>query len=109
MSRASAYVNKPDEQTLGRIAELMDGGRRMLLVQTVGPTVRVVKEDGSGRKYKVVIGSKQMCSHCRYSEGLCVHILFVMLKVLRIPRDNPVVWQQSLTDNEIDNVLSVML
>ena len=107
MSRSGPYVNKPDQQTLDRIAALLDNGRRMFLVQTVGPTVRVIKEDGSDRKYKVVIGSRQMCSHCRHSDGLCSHILFVMLKVLRIPRQNPVVWQQSLTDNEIDQILAV--
>jgi E3 ubiquitin-protein ligase ZSWIM2 len=80
----------------------------MLLVQTVGPTVFVVKEDGSETKYKVIVGSKQMCT-CRQSSSgssLCVHILFVMLKVLRVPRENPVLWQLSLTDNEVDQVLA---
>ena len=36
---------------------------------------------------------------------LCVHILFVMLKVLRVPPRNPLVWQLSLTDRELDEVL----
>ena len=36
--------------------------------------------------------------------GLCVHILFVMLKVLRLPVEGPLVWPNALTDNEIRQV-----
>ncbi len=28
---------------------------------------------------------------------LCIHILFAMVKVLRVPPSNPIVWQLSLT------------
>lgn len=30
---------------------------------------------------------------------LCLHILFVMVKVLRVPPSNPLMWQLSLTGN----------
>lgn len=28
---------------------------------------------------------------------LCIHVLFVMVKVLRVPASNPLVWQLCLT------------
>ena len=31
----------------------------------------------------------------------------VMMKVLRVPQDNPLVWQRSLTDIEIETVLQM--
>ncbi len=31
------------------------------------------------------------------SQDLCLHVLFVMTKVLRVPPSNPLVWQLSLT------------
>ena len=35
-----------------------------------------------------------------------MHILFVMVKVLRISPENPLAWQKSLTDAEIEQVLN---
>ena len=54
-------------------------------------------------KYKVFIGQTQDCN-CDVAvrgKGPCVHVLFAMLKVLRVPRDDPMVWQTSLTETEI--------
>jgi len=59
------------------------------------------------KKYKVCIGSRQMCS-CADGE-LCVHLLFVMLRVLGVPQANAVLWQHSLTDNEVAAVLAKKL
>jgi hypothetical protein len=55
---------------------------------------------------KVQIGSRQSCScsHPIDEKGVCIHILFVMVKVLRISPENPVVWQKSLNDAEIEQV-----
>ena len=39
-------------------------------------------------------------------ERLCCHLLFVLLKVLKIPKDNPLAWQFSFVDSEISQVLS---
>lgn len=37
---------------------------------------------------------------------LCLHILYAMLKVLRLPPTSPLVWQLSLIDSEISDMLS---
>lgn len=34
-----------------------------------------------------------------------MHIVFVMVRVLRVPASNPLAWQLSLTDRELEEVL----
>lgn len=58
-----------------------------------------VQERNNDRKFKVYIGTLQSCS-CGDAE-ICIHILFVMLKVLRVPREMPILWQKSLIDSEV--------
>lgn len=58
-------------------------------------------------KHRVHVGHAQTCS-CRafQREGeLCVHLLFVLLRVLRVPATNPAVWQLGLVEREIDEIL----
>ena len=72
----------------------------MLLLQRRGPSSFVVK-DASGLKNGVQIGGRQSCTcsgkrtHGRAE--LCAHIIFVMVKVLQIPTNDPLVWQLALT------------
>lgn len=54
-------------------------------------------------KFKVLIGSMQRCS-CG-ERDLCLHILFVMLKIFRIAPEDPRVWQLSLTDAEVEGAI----
>jgi hypothetical protein len=56
-------------------------------------------------KYKVQIGSSMKCSCKAKRDGPCLHLLFVLLKILRVPPENPFLWQGSLLDHEIDQVL----
>jgi len=56
-------------------------------------------------KFKVQIGYEMKCS-CKAKGGIpCKHLLFVLLKLLRVPPENPFLWQGSLLDHEIDQVL----
>ncbi|TMW57047.1 hypothetical protein Poli38472_002972 [Pythium oligandrum] len=75
----------------------------MYLVQTTGPTSYVIQEQNSEKKHKVLIGALQTCS-CGELD-VCIHILFVMLKVLRVPATTPIVWQKSLIDSEVEALL----
>ena len=99
----------------------------MYLVQECGPTSFVIKEDepvaqgeggqagteigaGGGRrrpdkKYKVTIGSVVGCTCKARSMCPCIHQLFVLVKLLRVPAENPLVWQASLLDNEVEQIL----
>ena len=82
---------------------------KFFLVNRVGPTVFVLRTDGlSETTYKVCIGENQRCS-CGGGEGkgqLCIHIMFVVLKVLLVPNTNPLSWQLGLVDNEVDQILT---
>lgn len=44
------------------------------------------------------------CSPGGLSE-VCAHLLFVLQRVLKVPAGNPILWQLSLTDRELDEVL----
>eukprot|EP01079_Euglenida_sp_SAG-EU17-18_P006572 gene6572-1173_t len=93
------------------------GQCRFFLVKEAGPTSVVLKDD-CGQTFKVFIGHRHACSCASPGraggggpmrppqEDLCLHILFVLLRVYKIPADNPLSWQQSLTDSEIDKILS---
>ncbi len=47
-------------------------------------------------------------THARHplQRNLCKHILFVMLRVLRLSPDDPLVWQRALLTKEVNAVLS---
>ena len=90
--------------------------RRMLLVSTTGPTSFVVAEqnapDGdeaserpAREKHRVKIGHTHSCSCGALTDGeLCHHALFILLKVLRVPKDNPLAFQTSLLESELEAV-----
>ncbi|ETP54022.1 hypothetical protein F442_01137 [Phytophthora nicotianae P10297] len=101
MSRLVPYRTKVSEEVATRIEQTLN--TTMYLVQTTGPTSYVIQEQNCDKKYKVLIGPLQTCS-CGTAD-ICIHILFVMLKVLRVPPTTPVVWQKSLIDSEIETLL----
>ena len=106
MSRKSTFLNRPPstwEEDIEILAQT-----RLFLVSRVGPTGFIVKAgDMSSPTYKVFIGDNQMCSCGGGGSGkLCIHLLFVMLKVLRVPADNPLSWQLSLVESEVSKIIS---
>ena len=107
MSRSSPFLNKPQDGFAEDVALMRS--TPLFLVSTTGPTVFIIKTGNPSTKpFKVYIGSNQRCS-CGGGEGrgkLCLHILYVMIKVLRVPETNPLSWQISLVDSEVTNILS---
>lgn len=130
MRRNGLFRPKPPPLVAKRIEEALSS--KMCLVQEVGPTCFIVKplldglneavgavadaaskpsESESGAPagqasvllFKVRIGESQTCT-CADRE-LCVHILFVMLKVFRLEATNPIIWQKHLTEAEITKLL----
>ncbi|CAM9528694.1 unnamed protein product, partial [Scytosiphon promiscuus] len=98
--RAVPFASKPPEGWDDHV-EVMRG-TRMFLLQTKGPTRFVVRGEDSDRKFNVLVGSRARCS-CGIP--LCLHHLFVMLKVLKVPPTNPLAWQTALIDAEVDCIL----
>ena len=73
------------------------------------------KQSQRSKKHKVIIGHRQYCScgggisHNHKSASahndMCAHLLFVLHRVLGVPQTNPILWQVSLTERELDEAL----
>lgn len=104
MQRATAYGSKPGDNW----QQLLDvlSSTTFFLVARPGPTVFNVRDE-PGKIFKVTISNPHTCS-CSSSStsNLCLHQVFVLLKVLKIPQNHPLSHQTSLTDSEISLVLS---
>ena len=75
------------------------------LLDQPGPTKFVVKKQNDEEERRLVlIGRENKCS-CG-EDTPCVHILFVMTKVLRLELRDPIIWQRSLVDREVNQILS---
>jgi len=102
------YIHHPPDNWKQSIEAL--NCKRFFLVSKIGPTVFVIKaeDDVTNATYKVYIGEPNQCS-CGGGEArsrLCVHLLFVMIKVLRVQETNPLSWQLSIVDSEVSQILS---
>ena len=52
--------------------------------------------------YTVTICRQPRCSCPDHAKGnVCKHILFVMLRAIRLPADDPLVWQRALLTAEV--------
>ena len=106
MARVLPWRRKPSDELTTMIEEAATRAR-FFLVQEAGPTSFVLSEGDSGRKVKVFIGNTHCCSCTPTAPAgfLCVHILFVMIRVFKLPKDSPLVYQQALVDSEIAELL----
>lgn len=75
----------------------------LYLVHRIGPTVFNVRDDADV-VVRVMIGNPHSCN-CKETK-ICLHILFILLKVLRVPESNLLCKKAALTDAEIDTILS---
>eukprot|EP01136_Pigoraptor_vietnamica_P039799 Opistho-1_new@10981 len=79
---------------------------QLYLVHETGPTGFVLRDE-DGAKFKVFLGDPHSCTCGGFMRDreLCVHILWVTLKRFRVPKENPIAFQQSLVEREIGEVL----
>ena len=125
MSRRFAWRNKPTANDL-RLIELCTqpspDSPTLFLLSEVGATQFIVQSSTPPSpnpslptslplpppvKWRVKIGDTQRCSCDEAKEGhtLCLHLLFVMLKVLRVKEKDPLLWQLALTETEVTAVV----
>lgn len=76
---------------------------KLYLVQEIGPTSFVFKDDDDD-KFKVSIGPTISCS-CSKNFDHCEHTLYVMLKIFKRDKNDPLIWQNSFIDNEINDLI----
>ncbi|KAH0795261.1 SWIM zinc finger family protein [Histomonas meleagridis] len=102
--RASNYISKPSQIVQERINEIAEQ-RVRFIIDPKGPSKFIVKPiENKKESFTVSIGTNQICT-CNDHE-ICIHILYVMIRYFGVPKENDILWQKSLTDYEIDNVLN---
>ena len=102
MARALPYRAKCPPNIAALIEEAPYS--RLFVLSDPGPTSFVLRGEASPRRFKVTIGETHSCS-CRSGNELCIHILFVLMRVFRMPAANPLIWQLSLTEREIAELM----
>eukprot|EP00981_Chlorochromonas_danica_P010869 scaffold3491_cov160-Ochromonas_danica.AAC.5 len=80
------------------------GDVKLFLVARPGPTVFVLKDEHD-QTARVTLGNPHKCT-CGSSTTTCIHQVYCVIKVLKVPKDHPLSFQSSLTDMELDIVLS---
>lgn len=81
----------------------------MYLVQEKGPTKFII-EDVTKKKYNVEIGQQIKCTCGGGDTDHCVHSvsnkkIFLLMKIFCIEPDNPLIWQISYSDAEINSII----
>lgn len=89
-----------EEALRGRVRRALNA--RLYLLHQPGPNSFTVGGDSPTHKYKVIIGPQTCsCGHGPY----CVHVMFVMVRVLQVGEANPVLLAGTLKDYEIEQLM----
>ena len=98
----------PTAPTLFLLSEM---GATQFILQSSSPSTpsspRSSPSPSSVTKHRVMIGDTQRCTcgEAREGQRLCGHLLFVMIKVMRVKESDPLVWQLALTETEVAAVV----
>jgi hypothetical protein len=114
--RTVRFSAAPNNGTRERISRAMPGsGHRLFLIDRQqqrpigaegGAAETFTVLGATGNVYTVSVSRHPTCSCPDAAKGnVCKHYLFVMLRVLRLDRDNPLVWQKALLTDEVNSVL----
>lgn len=107
LMRATAYVSKPSAIWLGHVELLSQ--KHFYLMGKLGPTVFQIKDE-EDRIHKVTLGNPSKCTCLAREESgtgdSCIHIVYCVLKILKVAVTHPLAHQSSLTDSELDQILS---
>ena len=100
--RERPYVSRLSEPLKERLAAAQQA--KLFVLQSPGPTLFVLREEDSRKKYRVSIGSVHSCT-CGAREQPCVHVAFVLLRIFRIQSNDNRCWQASLIDRELEELV----
>lgn len=62
-------------------------------------------KDRLGKTNKVHIGNKIYCT-CSDKIDHCLHSIYVLLRIFKLPTDNPLLWQSSYLETEIIDIIT---
>ena len=102
--RRRAYVHVMDDETRSRFEEAITCSLTLETWSVVNFLSYMVR-DGSVLQ-NVMLSNVPQCTCSDFKSGNhCVHIMFVLMRVLGVSRTNPVVWQRALLSSEISEIL----
>ncbi|KAJ1967045.1 hypothetical protein H4R35_006826, partial [Dimargaris xerosporica] len=108
--RLLPWVPEPSVKVRERIARAQE--QRMFMVEREeidNGNYKFAILGSTDNVYTVQIDRTPRCSCADYRfSRLCKHILFVMIKVLRLPPDNPLVYQRAWLRSELTQILANM-
>ena len=102
--RGEPYVQVAPPALIDR---LQRARTELMQLETWGMDSRVFEIRGSRAVYRVSLSSCRpqcTCQDFLHRGKTCKHILFVMVRVLQTPVDNPVLWQSVLLQSELDDL-----
>lgn len=112
--RLARYIASPSVATSQRITRAFQHRLYLIDKKLVGedpnsPTACHFNVLGStGNVYDVTLEQRPSCTCPDFPRsGLCKHILFVMLRVLKLDRLDPRVWQKALLTSELNELLEI--
>lgn len=114
-SRGHRFIAKPSAQLRERIDRAYKHRMYLLAVRPQpgeAPCAELDVLGSTGNVYHVHVGRpRQGCTCADYAKHpnlMCKHILFVMLRVCKLQRDDPRVWQVALTPSEAGPLVAAM-
>lgn len=110
MPTNSSQASSASPEAVSAIEDICEGRIKFYLLQTSGPMSYTLRENEGETQYKVLLGDPNRCS-CGNKEKAgvsfvpCSHVLFVLLRVLRVQAESKVCWQPGLSERDIEHVL----
>lgn len=83
--------------------EEVQGGNVRFILDPRGVTKFIVKPMGSKERFTVNIGDRHTCT-CK-SDDLCIHIIYILMKYFGVPKDNPILFKQPLSEYEVNLII----
>eukprot|EP00891_Asterochloris_glomerata_P004248 jgi/Astpho2/4248/Aster-x0621 len=115
LGKSVRYAANPSQQAQERMDRTKPGsGHTMFLLERKGnsdtdsgPSEEFTVLGVTNNVYTVKIGLSPSCSCPDAAKGgrLCKHHFFCMLRVLKLPEDDPRVWQRGLLPEEVEDIL----
>ena len=103
-NRTAARGHRPPDSWTDDIEAVTTA--RFYLINRQGPLLFVLSEATGDKLYKIWIGSPHhRCSCGGGDQKNCIHINFVLIKILRLGPTNPLAWMRQLSDADINHIL----
>ena len=102
MQPSRKWRKKPTDELIRLMEETVE--LKLYLVQEKGPLSLSFKDE-DGKKFDINIGNTISCSCGGGKFEHCIHTLFALNKVYKIPFNNPLILQLNFTDQELNKLM----